>query len=189
MAQAGFAERHGLTSDLRQGLVKDAVKLVEHKALETVRISFADQHGVLRGKTIMTSALASAFDNGVPITSTLLLKDTSHKTAFPVWKADAGFGEGRLTGAGDVMMVPDPATFRYLPWSPASGWVLCDLYHTDGAPVGFASRQVLRDALARLDAKAMKLITGLEVEFHVLKADGEPHDGHLTRTVEETDVE
>ncbi len=179
LARAGFIERHGISIDAQAA--SDALKLIEQRKLDTVRVSFADQHGVLRGKTIMASSFASACENGVPITSTLLLKDTSHQTVFPVWGDDAGFGKGRLTGAGDVVMVPDPTTFRYLPWSPATGWVLCDLYHTDGSPVGFASRQVLREAAARLEAKDMRLVTGLEVEFHVLKADGAPHDGHLTR--------
>ena len=177
MAQSSLVDRHGL-----QGVkfITDALKLIDERKLETVRVSFADQHGVLRGKTIMASAFAAACENGVPITSTLLLKDTSHQTVFPVWGADAGFGDGRLTGASDVLMVPDASTFRYLPWSPTSGWVLCDLYHTDGEPVSFSSRQVLRDALAKLGEKGMQLVTGLEVEFHVLKAEGEPHDGHLT---------
>ncbi|MDH3740478.1 MAG: glutamine synthetase family protein [Hyphomicrobiales bacterium] len=176
MRRAGFVERYGL----QRAETGDALKLIEDRKLETVRVSFADQHGVLRGKTIMASSFASACQGGVSITSTLLLKDTSHQTVFPVWGADAGFGDGRLTGAGDVIMVPDASTFRYLPWSPTTGWVLCDLYHSDGTPVGFSSRQVLRDALSRLDAKGMQLVTGLEVEFHVLKADGGPHDGHLT---------
>ena len=181
MARVEFVEKHGLGSASRSDQITDALKLIEDRGLETVRVSFADQHGVLRGKTIMASGFQSACDTGVPITSTLLLKDTSHQTVFPVWEADSGFGEGRLTGAGDVIMVPDPSTFRYLPWSPTSGWVLCDLFFTDGSPVEFASRQILRTALDRLRARDLSLVTGLEVEFHVLKSEAAPHDGHLTR--------
>ena len=48
--------------------------------LETVRVLFADQHGVLRGKTIVASALSSLFEQGIAAPSTLLLKDTSHRT-------------------------------------------------------------------------------------------------------------
>jgi glutamine synthetase len=79
---AGFLARNGLVdADAAQALVAR----VAESGLETVRLVFADQHGVLRGKTLVAGALASAFTSGVAVPSTLLLKDTSHRTAFPVW--------------------------------------------------------------------------------------------------------
>jgi hypothetical protein len=80
---------------------------VEARGIETLRLSFADQHGILRGKTLTPRALKGALEGGVAMTSTLLLKDTSHRTVFPVWGAGSGLGEGRLDGAGDVLMIPD----------------------------------------------------------------------------------
>jgi glutamine synthetase len=46
--------------------------------------------------------------------------------------------------------------------------MLCDVYHVDGTPVSFATRQVLRRQLERLHA-GQTLVSGLEVEFHILK--------------------
>jgi len=163
----GFVERHGLRSAEQE--IDALLRRVQEAGLEAVRISFVDQHGVPRGKTMMVDGLAAALENGVAMTSTLLLKDTSHRTVFPVWQADAGFGPGRLTGAGDVIMVPDPATFRILPWSPQNGWLLADLYYPDGQAVPVCSRAILRQALARLHDKGHEIVTGLEVEFHVLR--------------------
>ena len=65
-------------------------------------------------------------------------------------------------------MVPDPTTFRVLPWLNRTGWMLCDVYYADGSPVGFSTRQLLRRQLERLPA-GQQFITGLEVEFHILK--------------------
>ena len=62
--------------------------------LETVRVLFADQHGVLRGKTIVAGALSSLFEQGIAAPSTLLLKDTSHRTVFPVWSENPGIDGG-----------------------------------------------------------------------------------------------
>lgn len=155
----------GLTTEAAASVIAEATK----RGLETIRLSFADQHGVLRGKTLPVSGLASAFARGVAMTSTLVLKDTSHRTVFPVWEADAGFGTGTLTGAGDLIMCPDPATFRVLPWSPASGWMLCDLEMPGGAPFPFASRHVLRQAAARLAKRGLDFVCGLELEFHVFR--------------------
>lgn len=167
----GFTADHGLLTPDQLRLAQEVLARVEAEGLETVRVLFADQHGVLRGKTIVAGALASAFRSGLAVTSTLLLKDTSHRTVFPVWGGDIGFGAGMMTGAGDIVMVPDPATFRVLPWSPGSGYVLCDLVQKDGTPIPFSSRAILHRAVERLEATGKRLVCGLEVEFHVYRLD------------------
>ena len=70
----------------------NADKWIEEQRLEVVRLSFADQHGILRGKTVMANEAAQVMRNGCAITTTLLAKDTSHKTVFPVFTAGGGFG-------------------------------------------------------------------------------------------------
>ncbi|KAA3623206.1 MAG: glutamine synthetase, partial [Proteobacteria bacterium] len=137
--------------------------------VSTVRVVFADQHGILRGKTIMAADMGAAFENGVAMTTTLLLKDTSHRTVFPVWKEAAVLGMEPLRGASDFLMVPDPSTFRVLPWVPRTGWILSDLYFPDGAPVPFSTRQIGRDAIQALAQRRLSYRTGLEVEFHVMR--------------------
>ena len=44
-------------------------------------------------------------------------------------------------------MVPDPSTFRVLPWAPHTGWMLCDLQLADGRPMPLDTRAVCRKAL------------------------------------------
>ncbi len=139
---------------------------IEARDLRAVRFSFADQHGVLRGKTLAAAEVRGALERGVTITSTLLLKDSSHRTVFPAFTPGGGVGMPELQGAADVLMVPDPATFRVLPWAADTGWVLCDLQRQDGRPVPYDSRAMLKRALAKLDAD---FIAGLEVEFHVFR--------------------
>ncbi len=142
---------------------------VEEEGIETIRIMLADQHGITRGKTVTARALRSALESGVGVPSTLLLKDTSHATVFPVWQGDAGFGRGVMTGAADILMLPDPATFRVLPWAGRCGWMLSDLFLTDGRPVPVSTRAVLKGALERLGAQGMGFVAGLEVEFTILE--------------------
>ena len=143
------------------------LKEIESRNLKTVRFSFADQHGVLRGKTLAVSEVKTALERGVTVTSTLLLKDTSHKTVFPAFTPGGGVGMPELQGAADVLMIPDPSTFRVLPWAPGTGWILCDLELQDRRPVPFCTRTLLKDALKSL--KGYEFIAGLEVEFHVFK--------------------
>ena len=46
-----FVERHGLWSDTQTKAAAQIERIIKKEKLEVVRFSFADQHGVLRGKT------------------------------------------------------------------------------------------------------------------------------------------
>src|SRR5260370_461994 len=117
---------------------------------------------------IASEALASV-ESGCSITTTMLAKDTSHRTVFPVFTSGGGFGMKEMEGAADVLMVADPTTFRVLPWAPTTGWVLCDLYFNDGRPVPFATRHLYRSVLDQLGKRGYDFVAGLEVEFHLFK--------------------
>jgi glutamine synthetase len=168
-----FVERHGLWSAEQKEAAKRLTTIVEEKKLETIRLSFADQHGILRGKTLIASEALASLESGCGITTSLLAKDTSHKTVFPVFTAGGGLGIKEMEGAADALMVPDPTTFRMLPWSPGSGWVLCDIYFADGKPVPFSTRQLHRSVVNRLGERGYDFVAGLEVEFHLFKLDDE----------------
>ena len=167
--QLTFVERHGLWNDEQFDAAATADKLIEENRLEVVRLSFADQHGILRGKTVMAGDAARTMRNGCTITTTLLVKDTSHRSVFPVFTAGGGFGMPEMEGGADVLMIADPTTFRVLPWAPQTGWVLCDLYFQDGRPVPFSTRHLYRQVLSRLAETGFDYMAGLEVEFHVFK--------------------
>ena len=98
---------------------------------------------------------------------------------FPVFTAGGGFGMPEMEGGADVLMIADPTTFRVLPWAPQTGWVLCDLYFSDGRPVPFSTRHLYKQVLRRLADAGFDYMAGLEVEFHVFKLDNprlEPAD-------------
>ena len=106
---------------------------------------------------------------GVTMTTTLLAKDTAHNTVYPVFTPGGGFNMAEMQGGGDFVMVADPATFRVLPWANKTGWLLCDIYFSNGKPVPFSTRALCRDALATLGKAGFDFLAGLEVEFHLFK--------------------
>ena len=168
-AAKSFVERHGLWSDEQFEAAATADKWIEEHGLEVVRLSFPDQHGILRGKTVVAGDAARMMRNGCTITTTLLAKDTAHKTVFPVFTPGGGFGMPEMEGAGDFLMIADPTTFRVLPWAPQTGWMLCDSYFANGTPVPFSTRHLYRRALQKLADAGFDYLAGLEVEFHVFK--------------------
>jgi glutamine synthetase len=164
-----FVARHALWSDEQKEAARRLRAVCEQKKLETIRLSFPDQHGILRGKTLVASEALASLESGCAITTTMLAKDTSHRTVFPVFTAGGGFGMKEMEGAADVLMVPDPTTFRELPWAPTTGWLLCDIYFADGRPIPFATRQLYKSVLAELGERGYDFVAGLEVEFHIFK--------------------
>ena len=145
-----FVARHGLWSDEQKEAAIRMRRIAEEHKLDTIRLSFPDQHGLLRGKTLIASEALASLEGGCSITTTMLAKDTSHRTVFPVFTPGGGFGMREMEGGADVLMVADPTTFRLLPWAANTGWVLCDLYFANGKPVPFATRGLYRNVLGDL---------------------------------------
>lgn len=171
---SSFVARHDLWSADQREAAARLRAVVEEQKLETIRLSFPDQHGLLRGKTLVAVEALKCLENGCAITTTLLAKDTSHRTVFPVFTAGGGFGMREMQGAADALMIPDPTTFRILPWAPSSGWLLCDAHFADGRPVPFATRGLYKSTLAQLARRGYDFKAGLEVEFHLFKVEN-PH--------------
>jgi glutamine synthetase len=164
-----FVENHGLWTNAQHAAYAELLERLKKHDVQVVRFSFPDQHGLLRGKTLVVDDAIKAFKCGVTLTSTLLAKDTSHRTVFPVFTAGGGFDMPEMQGACDTMMIADPETFRILPWAPHTGWVLCDLHFANGRPVPFSTRHLFRRALEQLGKHGFEFMSGLEVEFHVFK--------------------
>jgi glutamine synthetase len=148
---------------------KEALKEIEAHDLKAVRFSFADQHGVLRGKTLATAEVAAALERGVTVTSTLLLKDTSHRTVFPAFTPGGGIGIPRCR-ARRPRAARRSSTFRILPLGGRDRLVPVRraAFRTDARAVLHAQpASALRCRSSR--PRAYDLLAGLEVEFHVFR--------------------
>jgi glutamine synthetase len=164
-----FAERCGIDDAARREAVGRVVRLAAASGLELVRFAWCDVHGVTRGKTLVASAAERAFNEGVGMVSTLMLKDTSDRTAFKVFEPG---GTAALPGFGfanNLLLLADPESFRQLPWTPGTGWVQAQPWFQDGTPVALDTRRVLQRALARLGDAGLGMKCGLEVEFHIYR--------------------
>ena len=172
-----FAQRCGIHNAARQAALTRTARLIEASGVELVRFAWCDLHGMLRGKTLVASAAVKTMTNGVGMVSTLLLKDSGDRTAYKVFDKDgardlAGQGSG-FGFAGNVMLLADPASYQQLPWASKTGWLQCQAWTPDGAPIEFDTRRVLQKALARLAGAGYGMTCGLEVEFHIYKISGD----------------
>ncbi len=178
--RTGFVARHDLWSEAQYAAAGQMRRVMDEIGIEMVRFSFVDQHGILRSKTITRAGVAAALRSGLTVPSSLLLKDTSGQSVFSVFSSDTGVGVDGFSGAGDIVLVPDPETFRVLPWTDKTAWILCDLRFPDGSPVPFCTRSILRTELATLASRGYGMIVGAELEFHVYRLhDAELSNGHV----------
>ena len=172
-----FAEQTGVHDTARQAAIDRIAKLMTDSGIHTVRFAWCDLHGMLRVKTLLAKAAVKAMTNGLGMVSTLLLKDTSDRTAYKIFDVD---GMRTLPGfefASNLMLLPDPSSFKVLPWLEKTAWVQCQPWFANAAPVALDSRRVLQTALAHLAAAGYGMVCGLEVEFHIYKinVDGARH--------------
>jgi glutamine synthetase len=169
-----FVEQHALWSREQKDAAKRIESALASGEIDLLRFAFADQHGLLRGKALLGPEAQSCLQSGVTATTTILAKDSAHRTVYPVFTAGGGFGMAHMEGGADFLMIPDPLTFRILPWTEKTGWVLCDPYFVDGTPVPFSTRGLYKSVLEDVAKRGFDFVAGIEVEFHVFKLT-DPH--------------
>ena len=144
--------------------IDDLTALVEAGQIDTVLVAFSDMQGRLQGKRCGARYfLEEVASNATEGCNYLLAVDVDMNTvdgyAMSSW--DLGYG--------DVVLQPDLATLRRVPWHEGTALVLCDVQWEDGTPVAASPRQVLRRQLARLAERGLAAYVGTELEFIVFK--------------------
>src|SRR5258708_8989266 len=105
--------------------------------------------------------------SGADFSGAIFSLDTGNRVFPPPFVEGGGFGIDEFTGFPDVVIVPDPTTFRILPWADHTGWMLCDAYFSNGRPLPLDGRAQLRRQLALLADKGYDYVAGLAVELYV----------------------
>ena len=174
-----FAARCGVDDSARQEAARHTARLISVSGVERVRLGWCDLHGVLRGKTLMADAAVRALHDGVGMVSTLLIKDTSDRTAFKVFEPGGAADLPGFAFAGNLVLLPDPASFCQLPWAPGTGWLRCQPWFPDGKPVELDTRRQLQAALKKLAQHGLRMVCGLEVELHIYRLKNPQHGPDL----------
>ncbi len=137
--------------------------LVAAGDIDTVIVAFCDMQGRLTGKRVSARLFVEdVAAHGAECCNYLLAVDVDMNTvdgyAISSWE----------TGYGDMVMTPDFATLRLMPWLPGTAMVMADLSWTDGNPVTQAPAQHPEpaDRPARR-ARPGALPSALELEFMV----------------------
>lgn len=128
---------------------EDILKLIDEAGVRYIRLCFTDILGKIKGMSITRSEIEQVLEEG------------------------QGFDGSSVEGfarieESDLMAVPDPVTFRIIPWDIAGekvAMMFCDITHPDGRPYEGDPRWILRKNLKRLQDKGWTFYVGPEIEY------------------------
>lgn len=191
--KTAFIEAHGLWNAKQDAAAKDVLGAIAANNLRMIRVTSCDPQGKSRSKILTPDAFKSAMTGGLEFVTAQYNFDSAEAIVYNPFSADGGLGMIEMAGFPNVILVPDPLTFRILPWAPATGWILGDMYFRDGRPMPFDARHKLKAALAALQREGYRFLSGLEIEFYVTKVIdqhfGATHMGGLGMPPTPPDVE
>jgi glutamine synthetase len=150
----------------------DVVRQVDAEGLRLVRFLWCGNDGTVRAKASAARGLEGRLRTGIGVTVGMQAMNALDQLQ-PV----EGMGP-----VGEVRLVPDPETFRVLPYAPHTGALICDHAQPDGEPAPVCQRSFLKRMVARLAERGARLEVAFENEFSLARAvDGgfEPIDSGL----------
>ncbi len=138
---------------------KDVLRLSKEKKVRFIRLWFTDILGFLKSFAITIRELERALEDGMGFDGSSIL------------------GFVRIDES-DMVAMPDPTTFRILPWK-ANDFVVagmfCDILEPDGRPHQGDPRWVLKKNLERAGRMGFTFNVGPELEyFYFQKSTGKP---------------
>lgn len=146
---------------------------------EFILLGMPDVNGSIRGKALRPAAFESALRHGTVMTDLLLGLDP---TDTPITDYT---GFGIRSGAGDLIVHPDPTTLHDLTWRP--GWKVCLATPSwpDGTKCELASREVLRHVLDGLSELGYEAVSAVEYEVRLFDGDMKPLSSGLSYSLTE----
>jgi len=164
-----FVERHGLWTDDQQRQAGELKRRIEKDNVRLIRLAWADPHGYSRAKVLTVPAFLGALTSGYNVNVATTTNDSAFARTFSSFTRGGGMGLPEMTGSPNLTVIPDPSTFRVLPWAPGVGWILCDEYFNSGVTFHFSPRHLLRRQIGRLGEKGFGCLVGLEIEWYLLR--------------------
>lgn len=128
-------------------------------AVTSVDLQFTDVMGAVKTVTVPIAGLAETLERGT-------------------WFDGSSVESFARTAESDMYLVPDPDTFRLLPWAGAStARLICGARTPDGEPYSGDPRGALRRAVEAARQLGFDYRLGPEIEFFLLERDsaGVPH--------------
>ena len=141
---------------------EDVVAACQAAGVRLVRFLYCDNGGVVRAKAAHVDRLADRIRTGIGVTVAMQAMNSLDQLQ-PV----EGMGP-----VGEIRLVPDPDTFRVLPYAPRSAAMLVDHIQVDGTPYAAGPRNFLKRMSDALAERGMVLRCAVENEYSLARREG-----------------
>ncbi len=131
------------------------MKRADEAGLRLVRFLWCGNDGTVRAKASSVNGLEGRITSGIGLTVAMQAMNALDQLQ-PV----EGMGP-----VGEVRLVPDPNTFRVLPYAPHTGAMLVDHLQLSGEPAPVCQRTFLKRMEERLAERSERLEVAFENEF------------------------
>ena len=154
----GLEELQIRGKDRKQAIKKVLTNVIKFD-IKAIQLWFVDILGILKCVSITQGELKEALEHGKGFDGSSV----------------AGFAEAEES---DIIALPDPTTFKILPWTPSSGApiarMLCDILNPDRSPYAGDTRYALKRAIGRAKKMGYHFFVGAEIEYFYFKTDRKP---------------
>jgi glutamine synthetase len=133
----------------------DVVRQAGEAELRLVRFLWCGNDGTVRAKASTLRGLEDRIRTGIGLTVAMQAMNNLDGLQLV-----DGMGP-----VGEIRLVPDPETFRVLPYAPRLGAMLVDHLTLDGEPAAVCQRSFLKRMEARLAERGTRLEVAFENEF------------------------
>ena len=130
-------------------------KTARKAGVRLVRFLYTDNGGITRGKMTHIEGLWDRMNDGIGLTVAMQAMNMLDQLA-PV----EGMGP-----VGEIRLVPDPETFRLLPYAPHSAAMTVDMIQLDGSPWEACPRSFLKRQIAACAETGFSVRAAFECEF------------------------
>ncbi len=145
-------------------MTKDEIlAAIDQKQIRFVDLWFSDIVGMVKSVTVPYDEVAGVFDHGLHFDGSSI----------------DGFAR---VAESDMVLIPDLNTFTILPWDTGdekTACLICSIYTPQGEPFIGDPRHALVLALKQAEEMGFIFKTGMELEFFLLRTDGQHRNAAL----------
>jgi glutamine synthetase len=140
---------------------RDILRRAREEMVKFIHLQFTDVVGIVKGITIPSHELGTALDKGV-------------------WFDGSSIQGFARIAESDMYLMPDPSTFKVIPWESEEGFatarMICDVYTPTGEPFLGDPRGVLTKMVKKAQEMGFIYNCGPEIEFFLFEKgeDGSP---------------
>ncbi|KPV42894.1 glutamine synthetase family protein [Alicyclobacillus ferrooxydans] len=139
----------------------DVVRQAEEAGVELVEFLFVDNGGTIRGKLTHVDHLRSRMQGGIGLTPAMMAMNMLDQLQ-PI---------PEMGPVGEVRLMPDPDSFRVLPYSPKVAVMMCDQISLNHEPWEACPRSFLKSVIRQAEAMGISIMATYEDEFTLARID------------------